>query len=295
MTVRAVRARDRRLFTLAGGRYHNMGTPTAKEGPADQLRLFCACFIAMPGLAAVGNPMDGDGSLYVVDDTNVLVRLWRNKEKGGIWWYECIAGLGKTPAANGASAAETRLSSAQVVSTPGGEVGLITGSSRSAALYWLREGKLVAAYDQAFVEKQAGATFYCRGVDVEGNFVGSTGAYTQAKPFLIVVSADGKSVKKLPTPYPPQWTVCADQKKPGRYFFRACDDYTIQYVDMAGRACRLLRNGSWKPLNENIGNRGFREGLNWSRGNTLPDGRYLGYSTSAASHVFAMAFLDEGK
>jgi hypothetical protein len=291
--IRAVRKRDGRLMTLTGNRYLTFGTP-GKEGPAEQLRLAYDGFIAMPSIAAVGNPLDGEGSLYVSDDSGTVVRLWRRKDKDGQWWYERVAGLGKGKPANGATATEVGFARSALVGSEKGEIGLILGSNKSAALYWLKDGKLVSAYDHAFVEKELGTTFYCRGIDAKGNFVGAAGGeYNLAQPYIAVVSPDGKTVKKVPTPYPPQWTICPDAKFE-RWFFRACDDYCIQYADATGKVFRYLRDGSWLPLTSSKGNRGTDVGLNWSRGNTLPDGRYAGWSTGGNAPVFAATWLDEG-
>ncbi|MBA4388116.1 MAG: hypothetical protein C0404_09055 [Verrucomicrobia bacterium] len=288
--IRALRKRDGRIFTLSGNRYIASGRP-GKGGMADSLKLFHECFITMPSMAAVGNPLEGDGSLYVTDDSCAVVRLWRDK---GVWRYELAAGLGKGKPADGAMATEIGFSRSALVATEKGEIGLIAGTQKSAALYWLRGGKLHAAYDHAAVEKELGTTFYCRGIDVNGSFAGAAGGeYTGAQNCIAVVSPDGKRVRKVPTPYAPQWTICADAKSE-RWFFRACDDYSIQYADSAGGCFRLLRDGTWKPLTGKVGNRGSNEGLNWSRGITLPDGRYAGWSGHGCSPVFTATWLDKG-
>lgn len=288
--IRALRKRDGRLFTLSGTRYIDSGMP-GKSGLADGLKLYHDCFITMPSLAAVGNPLDGDGSLYVTDDTGAVLRLWREK---GVWRYELVAGTGKNKPADGAVATDVGFSRSALVATEKGEIGLIAGSPKSAALYWLRDGKLAAAYDHAFVEKELGKTFYCRGVDAKGNFVGASGGeYNAAEECIAVVSPDGKKVTKVPTPYKPQWTICPDAKQE-RWFFRACDDYSIQYTSPAGQAYTYARDGTWQPMEKKKGNQGRTEALNWSRGITLPDGRYAGWNGHSCSPVFAITWLGGG-
>lgn len=290
--IRAQRKRDGRVFTLSGTRYICSGLP-GKSGPADTLKLYHECFITMPSLAAVGNPLEADGSLYACDDSGAVVRLWR---ESGLWRYERVAGLGKNKPADGAVAMEVGFTRSALLATEKGEIGLIAGTSSSAALYWLRDRKLVAAYDHAFVETELGNTFYCRGIDAKGNFVGAAGGeYNKAEACIAVVSPDGKTVKRVPTPYAPQWTLSPDAKQE-RWFFRACDDYTIQYTSPAGQAFTYNRDGSWQPLGARKGNQGKNEGLNWSRGTTLPDGRYAGWSAHNCSPVFTVTWLvQEGK
>lgn len=288
--IRALRKRDGRMFTITGTRYISSGTP-GRGGPADQLNLYHECFIAMPAMAAAGNPLEGTGSLYATDGSGGVVRLWKEK---GVWQYERVVGIGKDKPAPGASAISVTSARITLVATPNGDIGLILGSPRTSALYWLRDGKLVPAYDHQTVEKKLGTTFYCRGIDGMGNFVGSAGGeYNAAESCIVVVSPDGKNVRKVPTPYPPQWTICPDAKRE-RWFFRATDDYTIQYVDSDGKAFRLLRDGTWKLLPSKCERGGEKDALNWSRGITLPDGRYAGWNGRGGSPVFVATWL-EGK
>ncbi len=294
--VRAVRVRDGRIFTLSGNRYTTYGSPQT-EGPAHTLRLGGTdqqLGIAMTHFAAAGDPMDGGGSLYVSDhDGGAIVRLYRNKEKGNTWWYELVAGLGKQQPAPGLAGTDVKLLIPRVAISPGGRVGFAAGR-KSAQFFWLENGKLVPAYDNAYVEGKVGDTFQCHGIDAEGNFVGTTGEYTKAKPFIVVVSKDGKTVRKIVPSYAPQWALRPDHKKPGRWFFRACDDYKIQYVNSESMSFRLMRGGTWAPVTDKKGNTGANVALNYAWGNAMADGRYAGCSRGN-SPLFAITFLNGGK
>ena len=294
--VRAVRKRDKRIFTLSGNRYTTYGSPQ-KQGPAHTLRLGGSdqqLGIAMTHFVAVGDPMDGDGSLYVSDhDGGVVVRLYRNKEKENAWWYELVAGLGKQKPAPGLAGTDVKLLIPRVAISPEGRVGFAAGR-KSAQFFWLENGKLVPAYDNAYIEGKVGDTFQCHGIDAEGNFVGTTGEYNKAKPFIVVVSKDGKTVRKITPSYPPMWALRPDRKKPGRWFFRSCDDYKIQYVNPESKSFRLMRGGTWAPLTDKKGNTGANVALNYAWGNAMADGRYAGCSRGN-SPLFAITFLDGGR
>jgi len=293
--IRAVRRRDGRLFTITGNRDMTFGSPVAKTGPADELRLVQNAFIDMPTLAAVGNPLEGDGSLYFGDNwAGVVVRLWR---KDGVWQYEVAGGNGKTKPAAGVRLVDASLTKAGVVATLDGRLGVLAGGKSSRHFYWVEDGVLQPAYDQAAVIAKSKG-FYCHGIDGKGNFAGLQSAYTGESHFW-VVSADGAKVSKIVTPYVPKWIVMPDRKYE-RWFFRGMDDYGIQCMYPDGTPARFGPDGVWRF--KSVGHRGAgNEGgkaaksLNWSRGNSLLDGRFAGWANQAGAPVFTATWLDEGR
>ncbi len=292
--LRAVRKRDGRLFTLSGNRYTCYGRPGAKKIPADRLVLLDQQFIDMPTLAAVGNPLEGEGSLYFTGPSlNVIVRLWREKD---VWQAQVVGGLGDKAPASGVPLAESKLYKTGVYATTNGEWGITSGGKTSRHFYWVRKGKLEPAYDQKAVMAQT-KSFYCHGMDGAGNFVGLAGAYT-GSPWIWVVGSGGKGVTKIPTPYVPRWVVTPDRKLE-RWFFRGMDDYGIQMVKPDGTPARFGPDGVWRT--KDVGHRGVGAGkegqapsLNWSRGNAMLDGRYVGWATGSGP-IFSATWLEGSK
>ncbi|MBA4388115.1 MAG: hypothetical protein C0404_09050 [Verrucomicrobia bacterium] len=292
--IRAIRKSDGRLMTLTGNGHVTFGNAGA-SGPAYTMRMGSeedGIGICMNEIAAVGDPLSGAGSLYVSDaDGGVIVRLYRNAAAGDEWWYERIAGLGTQSPAPGIAATNTILSIPRVATTPDGRVGFASGRN-NAPFYWIENGVLVAAYNHTWVTNQIGFPFQCHGIDGQTNFVGTTGEYNAAEKFIIVVSADGTRVARIPIAYEPQWTLRPDRRRT-RWFFRRTDDYSIQYVDPNGDCFLLQSNGCWTPFTSDSEKGSIGGHLAWSRGNTGMDGRYLGWTTADATPLFAASFPDE--
>ena len=293
--IRAVRKRDGRLFTITGNRDLTFGHPIAKSGPADRLRLAQNAFIDMPTIAAVGNPLEKDGSLYFGDNwANIIIRLWR---KDGVWQYEVVAGGGKAEPGPGVALSDLRTYHAGVVATRDGRLGVMAGGKSDRHFYWVKDGKLEPAYDRAAVIAKSSG-FYCHGIDGKGNFVGLQSAYTGEKHFW-VVSADGRDVKKIDTPYVPKWIVTPDRARE-RWFFRGMDDYGIQCMYPDGTPARFGPDGKWRTKGVGHRKEGWGEGekatsLNWSRANSLLDGRYAGWANQSGAPVFVLKWIDKNK
>ncbi len=283
--IRAVRKRGGRLFTLSGNGHITFGSPLA-EGPAEHLRIGTLAASSRPYLATVGNPLEGEGSLYyAAADGQVVVRLFRNKAKGGRWWYERVAGLGSKKVGPGVPAAETKVRKPIVLATPDGKIGLsvVTGKDRRT-LYWIRNGKLASAYDEGRVGE-----FACYGVDGAGNFVGTGGGG------LKFVSPDGK-VTKAALPWPVSWGIQPDRGRAG-CFIKGMDDYVLTRVLPGGDFGTLSRAGTWRKCSG--GSRPYRAAakewaLNWAFGNPMSDGRYAA-SDGRNGPVFTATFPKGGE
>ena len=91
-SIRALRKRDNMLLTLSGNGHVSAGRAPLREGPSYELNLDEGVSIA-----ATGRPLDGEGSLYLATAGRIRPDCYRNKERGGLWWYRTVAGGGKAP------------------------------------------------------------------------------------------------------------------------------------------------------------------------------------------------------
>ena len=285
--LRALRWRDRRLMTLAGNGHIAPGVP-GEKGPARTLRLDQDV-----RLAAVGDPLEGDGKLYLSSGERVI-RLFRNAKEDGAWWYEKVAGGGAKKmmevGPEGVPAAEATFYDGRVLGTRDGKVGVlsIVGPKGQHALFWMRDGKLMPAYDFAALDKKLGGRFSCQGVDGAGSIIGL------AKGEIVALTPDGKTVKhRVKEPWPLPWGVYPDSKRE-RWFIKTMDDYVITRVRPDGSVATLSDDGSWrKPKGAIKKSKRDQLGgwaLNWSFGRPLLDGRYAGWSCIGCPPLFVGTF-----
>ncbi len=285
--IRVLRKRDRTLLTISGNGHVTAGRVPEKEGPAYSLNLDQNVYIA-----AQGEPLEGKGSLYLATQGRVL-RLWRNEKKGGLWWYELIAGGGPTAIRGPGTypALGVSLRGARVVVSPDGRVGVIraTGGGKESRnlLFWLKDGKLVPAYD----EKAIGTKFSCYGIDGAGNFAGA------GADGVMTVAPDGSAVKhKIKVPFGLSWGVYPDRRRE-QWFVKGMDHYTLTRVTPDGKTATLMLDGSWHEHKAGMGGRGYnlRGALPWMWCLPLQDGRMVGWNSHGCQPLFVGTWLEGGE
>lgn len=294
--IRALRWRDRMLLTLSGNGLITAGGAPGKEGPAHRLRINQDITFAPVG----EDVLEGKGSLYFITNGFVL-RLFLNDAKGGVWWYERVAGGGKRAPGDGVDALEAGIpggmSGSRIIPTAKGDVGIILPTGGGAighkVLYWLKNGKLSAAYDDTTASKAAGGVFDCYGVDGRGNIVGTNGKagrYTK----IVVLDPGGKNARSFDAPGGCSWGVFPDSKREW-WFFKGGDDYTINRIK-PDRTWGVLRiDGSWKT--EGAEHRSAvqppKDVVGWAFGTPLLDGRYAGWNPHGAPPLFVATWLEK--
>lgn len=285
--IRVLRKRDGMLLTISGNGHITCDRTPGAEGPAYRLSLDQSVF-----LAAVGEPLEGKGGLFVATQNRVL-RLFRNPKRDGRWWYETVAGGGKTTITEAKEypALGANLREVRVVTTADGKVGVIRmvggGSAKRNILFWLRDGTLVPAYDEAAL----GLQFDCYGIDGAGNFVG-IGAGG-----VVAVAPGGKTVKhKVPVPFALAWGVYPDRKRE-QWFVKGMDHYTITRVTPDGKVATLLMDGSWHEHKSGMGSRGYNVsgGLGWMWCLPLQDGRIIGWNSHGCLPNFVGTWLEANR
>jgi len=293
--VRVIRKRDGRIFTITGNQRSSYGKAIVATGPSSRLRLGTdgSAGIEYQRMVALGNnPLEGDGSLYLSDpNSRVIVRIFRNPAEGNRFWYEVVSGLGSATVADGVDIASCKLSSPFVGVTVDGRLWCSPGEflNAPAEIYWMEEGKFRAAYDFSLTSglytSKKSRVYH---VDPLGRFLIS-GTYGCSEKFVTTVAADGKSFTMDTLPYPTQWTLYSDQKRPDIFFYRCTDDYSVNQYNRSTRTFGTITN-SGTFLLKTIPNTHPTGALGWMRGATTIDGRYVGWSNDGP--VFAMSFLD---
>jgi len=285
--IRVLRKRDRMLLTISGNGHMTAGRVPEKEGPAYSLNLDQNVYIA-----ASGKPLEGEGSVYLATQGRVL-RLYKNKAKGGTWWYELLAGGGSTTVTGPKEydTATVNLRGPRVIATEDGKVGVVRmvggGNQKRNILFWIKDNKLVPAYD----EKAVGTLFSCYGVDGDGSFVGSGGGG------VIVVAPDGRTVKhKIKVPFGLSWGVYPDRMH-RQWFVKGMDHYSITRVTPAGRTETLMLDGSWHEHKEGMSSRGYnvKGSVGWMWALPLQDGRYIGWNSHGCPPLFIGTWLEGGE
>ncbi len=281
-SIRALRWRDRRMITLSGNGHITAGMPGMK-GLARDL-----CLGQWVYVAAVGKPLDGDGSVYV-SSHRVVARLFR---KDGVWQYERVAGGGKTRmerVGDGGVAALEGYLRPRVIATKAGQVGVLTpiGPKSREGLFWLRGGRLEPACNFKTVDATVGSVFNWYGVDGAGSFVGF------GKGGIVAVAPDGKAVRhRAKPPWKLPWGVHPDPQRE-RWFVKGMDDYVITRVLPDGSAGTLSPEGTWRPSSE-VQHNTSKGGLGWAFGSPLLDGRYAGWNPHGGLPFFVGTFREEG-
>lgn len=288
--IRALRKRDGMLLTLSGNGHITAGRPPEKEGPAYRL-----CLDQLVYIAAVGEPLEGKGSLYLATEGQVL-RLFRDEARGGRWWYERAAGGGKTniTAPGEYAATDVRLSEPRVLATEDGRIGVMRPHDKGQLLFWLKDGKLIPAYDENLIAASApGGKFFCYGIDGKGNFVGSNHGWGDGATHVVVVAPDGKTVKAHRMPFPVSWGVYPDCKREN-WFVKGGDHYTITRVTPDGTTATLKADGSWHEHKPGGGGRAYniRDGVQWMWCQPLQDGRMVGWNSHGCLPLFLGAWLE---
>lgn len=289
--IRALRKRDGRLLTISGNGHMTAGRVPQDSGPTYRLGLDQLVYID-----ATGDALEGDGQLYIATQGRVL-RLFRNQEKGGLWWYQRIAGGGKQTIDQPGTydALSVSLREPRVIVSAEGKVALMRriggGVAARTMLFWLADGKLTTAYDEAAIQKQLnGRYFSCYGIDGAGSFAGYAG------DSVVVVAADGKSViHDMMVPVRLPWGVYPDRQR-SWWFVKGMDHYSITRVNSQGNLATLLRDGSWAPHDAGGGNRAYNirsEMLGWMWGLPLRDGRYIGWNSHGCLPLFVGTWLEQ--
>jgi hypothetical protein len=205
--TRWLRASDGRIMAISSCEYGSFSFDCGKEGP----------IIGRPpanapggdgwpcgGSAIVGRPDSGgkaDGIYQSLGLDGRIIRIWKNKEKGGRWWFEIVAGGG------GAAAPRARGQSAEAlgvkfkwINMP--QVGL-DGKMRfmaDNAMYLLDEGKVTCILSP---DDYKPATEVMKGLPNEcyaggdgsfylGYYYSGEGAYGGKAPGIWRVKPDGK-------------------------------------------------------------------------------------------------------
>jgi hypothetical protein len=184
------------------------------------------------------------------------------------------------------------MAGSRILSTAKGEIGLILptggGKTKHKVLYWLKNGKLAAAYDDAAAGQAAGGVFDCWGIDGKGNFVGTSSNK------IVVLSSDGKKARSFDAPGGCSWGVFPDSSREW-WFFKGGDDYTINRVKADGTWGVLRLDGSWKT--EGAERRSAvqppKDVVGWAFGTTLNDGRYAGWNPHGALPLFVATWLEK--
>jgi hypothetical protein len=281
--IRAIRRSDKRMFTISGNGHVSFGGPLA-EGPAHMLYLGSVATIELPRLTAVGNPLSGNGALYVWDPQGwVFVKLYRKMTEDGIWWYEHIAGGGSASVADGVSAKTVSLYNAK---------GQALLDGRVVVMKWGQfftveaDGKLKAMVRQSLLDSinsTAGdRTSY--GINGAGIFCISASSY------LWFISPNGDSLlSKMTTSYSLSWGAYPDKVR-NRWYVRGMDDYSINRVEQPNaNRFTMMTTGLWQQTNEKNPSGAF----GGERGMPMMDGRYATWSGHSGSPVFINYFLDE--
>lgn len=297
--LRAWRRSDGRLLTLSGNGHMSAGRPPERQGPAYRLNLGSTV-----NMAVVGTPLDGQGSVYLSNGYDgILLRLFRNGQQDGIWWYEQVAGGGLKPHAHGVDALEARLgSNVRPVATPRGEIGFTTSSGM---FYWLKERRLVQGYDKAKVTADLGGLdFKILGIDGKNNFVGfcSDPAVTTLageeggrRPNTVIsISPEGNIVHKLVTPNTIPWGVYPDRRRE-QWYIHAMDESGIHRFLPNQRSELLLFDGTWwKHVPKSWGgNTRHPNEVAWFAALPLQDGRMVGWNTHGCRPVYIGTWLNE--
>lgn len=289
--LRAVRKRDGMMLTISGNGHINAGRLVEKEGPAYRLGLDQMVYIA-----AVGDPLEGKDSLYLATGGYVL-RLYRNEAQENRWWFEQLAGGGDKPITgpDEVGAFDVSLREARLLATPEGKIGVIRvvggGESKRSIMFWLQDGKLIPAYDEAAIQKTVGQPFSCYGIDGVGNIVGSCG-----NNCVVAVAPDGKTIKhQVKLPFWIGWGVYPDRKREV-WFVKGMDHYTITKVTPDGKSETLKMDGTWETHKEGMGSRGYNiaEGVQWMWCLPLQDGRMIGWNSHGCYPLFVGTWLEKG-
>lgn len=286
--VRAIRRSDKRMFTLSGNGHVSFGGPLT-TGPAHRLYLGSVAMIALPRLHAIGDPMTGNGSLYVWDsEGEVLVRLYRNPDQGGTWWYEHIAGGGSVSPADGVVARSISLYNGGAQAMSDGRVIVM----RSGQFFLVQsDGTLKSLVRQSLLDSINPTANNRRSYGINGAGVfcitSGSGYVSDAMWFI---SPDGDSLLQgINQVFALEWGVYPDRVR-NRWYTRGMDDYSINRYEVPGpNRYTMMSNGLWEMSNAKNPSTMY----GGERGMPMMDGRYATWSGHSGSPVFINHFLDE--
>ncbi len=281
--LRAIRRSDKRMFTISGNGHVSYGGPLS-EGPAHLLYLGSVATIELPRIQAVGNPLTGNGAVYVWDPQGwVFVKLYRKMDQGGVWWYKHIGGGGSASIADGATATAVSFYNARGQTLLDGRAIIM----KWGQYYTIEEdGKLKAMVRQSLLDSinPTANDRGCYGINGAGIFCVASSSY------LWFISPNGDSlVGKLSIPYALNWGAYPDKVR-NRWYVRGMDDYSINRVEEPdANRFTMMSTGLWQQTNAKNPSGAF----GGERGMPMMDGRYATWSGHSGSPVFINYFLDD--